>query len=268
MGNTYDGEGAADELPVHEVYVSAFYMNQYLVTWDLWYEVYTWALDNEYDFDNPGFGKAADHPVQDVSWYDVVKWCNARSEKERRVPAYYVDPSHSTVYRTGQLDVESAWVKWDAGYRLPTEAEWEKAARGGLDGNRFPWGDTIDQSQANYRSSSTYAYDINPTQGYHPEFQADGLPYTSPVSYFMPNDYGLYDMAGNLSEWCWDWKSDTYYSQSPHLNPRGPASGMSRVIRNGGWLSPAFSCRTSYRNQAWPEAAAYFGFRSVLAPGH
>jgi formylglycine-generating enzyme required for sulfatase activity len=151
MGNCMDPEeGWSDELPVHTVYVSAFYMDQTEVTKALWDEVYTWAIAHGYNFDFVGAGKGPNHPVHTVDWYDVVKWCNARSEREGRVPTYYTSAAKTTVYRTGRIDVENDWVKWNAGYRLPTEAEWEKAARGGLDGRRFPWGDTISHSQANY----------------------------------------------------------------------------------------------------------------------
>jgi formylglycine-generating enzyme required for sulfatase activity len=81
--------------------------------------------------------------VKAVDWYDCVKWCNARSELEGRIPAYYTDAMQTTVYRTGRWDVDNSSVNWNAGYRLPTEAEWEKTARGGASGQRFPWGNTI-----------------------------------------------------------------------------------------------------------------------------
>ena len=151
MGDTFN-EGYSDERPLHSVYVSAFYMDRTEVTKALWDEVYGWAVIHGYTFDNAGSGKALDHPVHYVNWYDCVKWCNARSEKEGRVPAYYRDAAQTLVYRAGRVDVQNEWVKWNAGYRLPTEAEWEKAARGGLSGKRFPWGDTISHSQANYYS--------------------------------------------------------------------------------------------------------------------
>jgi formylglycine-generating enzyme required for sulfatase activity len=169
MGNCMDpGEGWSDELPLHTVYVSAFYMDKYDVTKALWDTVYQWAIAHGYTFDHPGSGKASTHPVQTNDWYDCVKWCNARSEKEGRVPAYYTDAGLGVRYRTGQAE---PYVSWSTGYRLPTEAEWEKAARGGLSGQRFPWGNTISWSQANYSanplslSAGGYAYDVNPTQG-------------------------------------------------------------------------------------------------------
>src|SRR5215212_2223216 len=95
--------------------------------------------------------KATNHPVNNVSWYDAVKWCNARSEKDGLTPCYYSNVGLTVVYKTGRTE---PYVRWTAnGYRLPTEAEWEKAARGGLVGKRYPFGDSIDGSQANYSGS-------------------------------------------------------------------------------------------------------------------
>jgi len=268
MGDTFS-EGYSDELPLHSVYVSAFYMDQYEVTKALWDDVYNWAIMHGYSFDNAGSGKAANHPVQTIDWYDCVKWCNARSEKENKAPAYYTDAGLSVPYRTGQV---APYVNWSSGYRLPTEAEWEKAARGGAGGQRFPWGNTISWSQANYYayplSAGGYAYDINPTAGYHPKFNDGVTPYTSPVGYFAPNGYGLYDMAGNVWEWCWDWYSSIYYSSSPGTDPRGSAPGSNRVDRGGGWGYYAIGCRAASRDRNYPSYGNYdVGFRSVLSPG-
>ncbi len=273
MGNCMDPtEGWSDELPLHTVYVSAFYMDKYDVTKALWDQVYQWATSHGYSFDHPGSGKAANHPVQTVDWYDCVKWCNARSEMEGRVPAYYTSTAQTTVYRTGQVDVQNDWVKWNSGYRLPTEAEWEKAARGGASGQRFPWGNTISWSQANYYaaplSAGGYAYDVNPTSGYDPTFN-DGIPpYTSPVDHFAPNGYGLYDMAGNAWQWCWDWWGE--YSSGSQTDPRGPTlPSAGRVPRGGSWDHDAVFCRAAGRFNVY-SAGGYdncLGFRSVLPPG-
>jgi formylglycine-generating enzyme required for sulfatase activity len=202
-----------------------------------------------------------------MTWYDAVKWCNARSEKEGRTPAYYTDAGLSARYRTGQV---APYVNWSSGYRLPTEAEWEKAARGGASGHRFPWADadTITHSQANYNALQSYPYDLSYPAGYHPTFNAAVEPYTSPVGYFAPNGCELYDMAGNVMEWCWDWYSSTYYSSSPGTDPRGSPSGVSRLFRGGCWTSTAITCRAAYRWGDGPSRRnSLIGFRSVLPPG-
>jgi formylglycine-generating enzyme len=270
MGNCMDpAEGSTDELPLHTVYVSAFYMDTNLVTYMLWTNVYQWATNHGYGFAYAGSGKAANHPVQTIDWYDMVKWCNARSEKEGLVPAYYTSVGQTDVYRTGKTDVDSSWVKWNAGYRLPTEAEWEKAARGGASGHRFPWSDadTITWSRANYYADPMdYSYDVSPTSGYNPAFSSGGYPYTSPVGYFAANGYGLYDMAGNVFEWCWDWYGS--YSSGSQSDPRGPTSGSLRVSRGGSWDYFASYCRSASRSGILPTDSYYhFGFRSVLSSG-
>ncbi len=273
MGNCMDpNEGSSGELPLHTVYVSAFYMDKYDVTYALWQQVYNWAMTHGYSFDHAGSGKAANHPVQTVDWYDCVKWCNARSEMEGRIPAYYTSAAQTVVYRSGQVDVQNNWVKWNAGYRLPTEAEWEKAARGGASGRRFPWGNTINESQANYMAeplslnSPGFAYDVNPYTGYNTDFDMGNSPYTSPVNYFAPNGYGLYDMAGNVGQWCWDWYAG--YSSGSQTDPCGLTSGALRVIRGGCWDCDANGCRSAQRSFLNPtNRLSGLGFLVVLAPG-
>lgn len=271
MGNAFDpSDGEADELPRHTVYVSAFYMQATETTKTQWDDVRAWASTNGYYDLSPGGGKAASHPVQDVNWYDAVKWCNARSEKEGLTPCYYTDGAQTNVYRGGQLEIDSGSVNWNAnGYRLPTEAEWEKAARGGTGGRRFPWkdADTITHAWANYCSSASYPYDVSPTQGNHPDFNHGDLPLTSPVGYFEANGYGLFDMAGNVWEWCWDTWGYTYYSSSPPSDPTGPTSlfGIdSRVVRGGDWDNSEYWCRVGCRGINFPSNSSLnVGFRPV-----
>ena len=262
MGDSF-GEGGSEELPVHAVNVSAFFLQARETTKAEWDEVRAWALAKGYTFDNAGAGKGVEHPVQSVSWYDVVKWCNARSEMEGLTPCYHTDVEHIAVYRTGQVNVTNDMVKWDAsGYRLPTEAEWEKAARGGLQGRRFPWGDTITHSLANYWSSTSHAYDTSETRGPHPDYDDGGQPFTSPVGSFAPNGYGLFDMTGNVWEWCWDRYASNFYGSSPEANLLGPPSGSLRVFRGGMWLYGAIDGRVADRSWSVPSFGDYsLGFR-------
>jgi len=177
MGNCIQGEGHSDELPVHTVYVSAFYMDKTLVT----------------------------------------------------------------------------------------KAKWEKAARGGLSGRRFPWGDTISHALANYYASSWDWFDTTGYDGYHPVYMDGIQPYTSPVGAFAANGYGLHDMAGNVWEWCWDWYG-SYPSESMN-NPCGPLSGSARVVRGGRCDRGGPYCRCSSRSYITPEFAfKSMGFRAVLSP--
>jgi sulfatase modifying factor 1 len=269
MGDTF-AEGSYIELPVHEVYISSFYMGKYEVTNDEMLEVMQWAHDHgkltvssasvqnaqgnqqellDLDIEScritwsgSAFGiksaKGSGYPCVEVSWYGAVAYCNYRSEKEGRTPCYNL----------------ADWsCDWSAnGYRLPTEAEWEKAARGGLNGKRYGWGDLIDYSKANY--------------GIHPVYWVGDYPYTSPVGSFAPTGYGLYDMEGNVCEWCSDWYDNVYYATSPSSNPRGPSSGGHRMRRGGSWNDEAWDCRSA--NRAWYGPGlthASFGFRVCLS---
>jgi len=264
MGDTFR-EGEYYELPVHSVYVSAFYMDQYEVTLALWDMVSEWSATNGYSYDYPGVGKDTNHPVLNIDWYDMVKWCNARSQMAGRTPAYYTDAALTQVYTNGHVE---PYVNWNSGFRLPTESEWEKAARGGASGHRFPWADddTISESQANYYSDTNdYSYDLGPIPGYNTNFDVGSMPYTSPVGSFAPNGYGLYDMAGNAWEWCWDYAGT--YPSNFQTDPRGPPSdqGSGRVGRGGNWNYYATDCRNSYRYGNAPTySASNIGFRCAM----
>jgi len=257
------------DAPNRTNYVSGFYIENYEVSAGLWREVYNWATNGHgYDFSTNWWAGASydgtntqafgsdSHPVVNVSFYDCIKWCNARSEMDGLTPVYYTDSVLETVVRTGNPNITSDKVRWDDadGYRLPTETEWEIAARGGLPvTNLYPWGSSIDGTNANYRNS--------------------GDPFdngTTPVGYYsgFANAFGLFDVAGNVAEWCWD-----RYIADPGTDledPRGPDSGTDRMARGGSWWLHAPSpytetLRCGDRTVRLPPASRYstVGFRTV-----
>ncbi len=244
MGST---SGDSDEQPVHAVTVSSFFMDETEVTYEKWTQVRTWGLTHGYT-DLPaggnGYNGTTNHPVTQVSWYDVVKWHNARSEMEGLTPCYYTDANQTTVYRTGEIALVNGAVKGTAnGYRLPTEAEWEYAARGGS------------RSQGYTYSGSN---DLNAVGWYAGNAGSN----THAVKTKGANELGLYDMSGNVWEWVWDWYG-TYPSTS-QTDPRGPTSGSYRVLRGGSFNNYDLNCRVANRNNHLPTyRVSNLGFRST-----
>jgi len=293
MGDTFD-EGWYDERPVHTVTLDSVFMARYELTNGQYCQYLNSALDqglitvtdgvvykagsgasypycdtstsslySQISYSGRTFGvrrkgrSMVNDPMVDVSWYGAAAYCNWRSQQE----------ATEICYNTSEPNWPCDFTK--KGYRLPTEAEWEYAARGYLSGRRFPWGDTISHSQANYYSlwvsgHPYYPYDVNPAAGYHPTWD-NVYPYTSPVGSFAPNGYGLYDVAGNVNEWCNDLFDSDYYDYCPVDNPTGPTGGRSRVLRGGGWYNGAGHSRCAFRRRIGQGYGDNdLGFRLVL----
>jgi len=257
MGRTSGDNAAYDSnAPPVNVYVSEFYMARDVVTKEQWDEVRTWGLQNGYTDLSVGEGKAADHPVHSIVWFMMVKWCNARSEMEGLTPCYTAGGS---VLRSGGGTPVCDWPA--NGYRLPTEAEWEKAGRGGFTGLRYPWGDSITHSHANYYSKASISYDISPTRGLHPTYHTGLPPYTAPVGSFAPNGFGLHNMVGNTYEACWDWYSPNTYTDGA-IDPKGAPTGTRRIVRSSHYSVDAVGSRLSYRSaMELTHSADGIGFR-------
>jgi formylglycine-generating enzyme required for sulfatase activity len=197
-------KGFPDEQPKHEVSIAPFYIDIHEVTVAQYQKFLT-----ETDRDPPGFWlpeiDRPDEPVVGVSWEDAA-----------------------------------AYAKW-AGKRLPTEAEWEYAARGGTTDGRYPWGDEPDLQFANVGSFGI-----------------------APVKSFKPNGYGIYDMIGNVWEWCSDWYGPDYYANSPKESPKGPKSGKYKVLRGWAWYCAKDQVKLTKRYSSDPTARSYsYGFRCV-----
>jgi formylglycine-generating enzyme required for sulfatase activity len=309
MGDGFS-EGVFDELPIHTDILDTFAMGKYEITNGQYcaflksaypsqlkvvngvvYSIHDTSNSNPYcdmttsssysqiAFSNNTFSvrtksgrDMTNDPMAMVSWYGAVAFCNWRSQQERKRICYNLS--------TWNCDFSKK------GYRLATEAEWEYAARGGRAGNRFPWGDTINQTQANYYSYN-FSYDVSPVKNQnHPLWNDGTYPYTSPVGFFDgtlknkiqcnwpgsatsyqtasgANAYGLYDMAGNVWEWCHDWYGD--YSSGSQTNPTGPETGSYHVFRGGSWGDNSGNCRVSSRWSCPPYyRSCSVGFRVVL----
>jgi formylglycine-generating enzyme len=200
-----------------------------------------WQMRDHASWDNLDFSQAETHPVVLVTWYDAVTYANWRSAREGLTPAYTI---------TGSGDGRR--VVWDRsanGYRLPTEAEWEYAARAGTTG-AFSTGENITTDQANYDGTSPY--NNNPSGVYRRRTTATGR--------FAPNAWGLYDMHGNAFEWCWDWYAA--YGTEEQIDPTGPSTGTNRVYRGGSWGQGGELLRSAYRrNNSSTSRSDGLGFR-------
>ena len=180
-----------------------------------------WEKKKDASWKNPYFEQTDDHPVVCVSWYDAVAYCNWLSMREGLKAAYRVRGN------------EVEWGLTADGYRLPTEAEWEYGARGGKESKGFKYAGSNSAAEVGW-------YNANSGDKMHP------------VGQKIPNELGIYDMSGNVWEWCWDWYASDYYAESPGPNPSGPSAGESRVLRGGSWNNNANNLRVANRNRNRP----------------
>ena len=208
--------GAKNERPVHRVFVDEFAIGCLAVT----NRLYQFFIDDTGHRAPPGLSDPRfndpDQPVTSVSWFDATAFC--------------------------------AWLSGNTGkvYHLPTEAEWERAARGGLDGKLYTWGDEMPQLQPDY-----------------PTLWLNG---PERVGQRPANGFGLYDISENVHEWCSDWFDDSYYVASPARNPRGPATGERRASRGGSWRHQIKITRVAARSSIPPEFAySDYGFRCAMS---
>jgi len=216
--------GASDEKPVHSVYLDAYYIDKYEVTNAQYLKCVVAGACQAAAYATDNQLNQDQQPVVGVAWDDAKTYC-----------------------------------QW-AGARLPTEAEWENAARG-TDGRIYPWGNVLDDSKLNF-------CDHNCEFDWKDAAADDGYERTAPVGSYPAgaSPYGALDMAGNVWEWTADWYAPEYYGRSPGRNPPGPDSGELRVLRGGAWLSDAYGIRAAYRNEYDPTSRYYaIGFRCAAA---
>ncbi len=237
-------DGRANERPAHEVTLGAYAIGATAVT-NAQYLRFVRSTGHR----PPGVHElpAIVRPLQEIRFREYaapLAWLNGH-------PPVHRDDHPVVLVTFDDARDFCRWLSAETGrpFRLPTEAEWEKASRGGLAGRRYPWGDDIDASRANFLANPS----SKPRQG------------TSPVGAFAPNGYGMRDAAGNAWEWVSDWYRSDYYPQSPAENPTGPTTGVLRIVRGGSWTNDDVDyLRCAFRHPVPPDTYSYsIGFRVV-----
>ena len=235
--------GYDDSKPVHPVKLKDFYLCRYQVTQALWDEV----MKKE---ESPAAFSHPHRPIEQVSWYDVVEFCNLLNERLGLESYYTIDKDRKDPNNKNSGDDLKWYVTINPeanGYHLPTEAEWEYAARGGKYGQNLTFAGSNNLKEVGW-------YDKN------------SLNISHRVGLKVPNELGLFDMSGNVYEWCHDWFNDTSYQNSfdkgTDKNPKGPNAGNRRVVRGGSWLLYNVNCRVAFRVNGSPyDRDVDFGFR-------
>ncbi|PKL37763.1 MAG: hypothetical protein CVV44_15605 [Spirochaetae bacterium HGW-Spirochaetae-1] len=230
------------------------HVGKYEITYYQWMTIKNWAGDHDYGFYSSGYQGSDsdhandDHPVTYITWRDCIAWCNALSENEGLTPCYYTSALQDKIFRDASIyaydedddyyeeeedydrDISNDCVNWNAdGYRLLTGAEWEYAARNGGTSQGDEFSGYVDGSQA----LGDYCW-----------YSGNSGGYTHEVGKKNQNSLGLYDMTGNVMEWCWDWKED--WTTESVTDPQGPDTGSSRSIRGGAFYHLPFDASVTY----------------------